>query len=83
MMVRAMLTTIDNPHSPFDDYAAWFAFDATHGYHSSAYLARLVLTSEELSEFDQQRDIEDAIDYIISENVSGMFVKVTREFPDE
>lgn len=82
-MVRAMLTTIDNPHSPFDDYPAWFAFDATHGYHSSAYLARLVLTSEELSEFDQQRDIEDAIDYIISENVSGMFVKVTREFPDE
>jgi hypothetical protein len=82
-MIRVALTTVNNPYSPFDEYKAWYAFDVFHGYHTAAYLARLVLTSQELSEYDQQRDIEEAIDYIVSENVLGLYRKVTKEVPDE
>lgn len=81
-MRRAMLTTVDNPHSPFDDYSAWYAYDLAAGYHSGDYLARLVISSDELSEADLQLAIESTIDEIVRENINGVFRKVTREFPD-
>lgn len=29
-----MLSTIDNPYSPFDEFDKWFKFDVVHGYNS-------------------------------------------------
>lgn len=81
-MLISMLTTVDNPFSPFDEYELWFAFDDRHGYHSAALLARITQNSDETSEADQIQAIEDAIDEIVMENVSGMHRKVTKEFPD-
>ena len=78
-MKMAMLTTIDNPHDPFDDFDEWYAFDTRHGYHSSSFLARIVVNSDEISEVDQHLAIEEAIDEIVKENVNGMFKKVTRD----
>lgn len=81
-MVRTMLTTIDNPFSPFDDFEAWYQYDITSGYYTTQYLARILITSDELSDADQELDMQRAIDEIIAENVTGMFKKVTKEFPD-
>lgn len=81
-MLISMLTTVDNPFSPFDEYELWFAFDDRHGYQSASLLARIAQVSDELSESDQIKAIEDAIDEILQENVTGMYRKVTREFPD-
>jgi hypothetical protein len=78
----AMLTTDDNPYNPFDDYREWYAFDFSKGYHTPGLLARVAKVSEDLSESDQSAAIHDAIDEIISENLSGIHKKVTREFPD-
>lgn len=72
-----MLSTIDNPWNPFTHYAEWYAFDTSHGYNTPSLLARVVVTSDELSEYDQEQDILRAIDEIVSENVSGMHRKVT------
>lgn len=77
-----MLTTVDNPFSPFDDYEAWFAFDTAHGYGTTAFLGRIAFSADELSEADQADAINQAIDEIVSENVTGMFRKVTKEFPE-
>jgi hypothetical protein len=77
-MEESMLTTVDNPHNPFDEFDAWYAFDFRKGYHSPSLLARVLVTSDELSDEDQSRDMEDAIDVIVSENVSGVHTKVTR-----
>jgi hypothetical protein len=74
-----MLTTIDNPYDPFDHYDEWSAYDERMGYHTPSFLARVVITSDELSELDQNLAVEDAIDEIIKENVSGLYKKVTRE----
>lgn len=81
-MQEAMLTTFDNPHSPFDDFNAWYAFDVRSGYRTTELLARITVNSEELSSADQRAENERAIDEIVSENVSGMHRKVTREVPD-
>lgn len=82
-MLRARLTTIDNPHDPFDDYPQWFAFDTASGYHSAALLARILQDSHELSEEDEELAISEAIDEIVKENVLGVFRKVTRDVPEE
>lgn len=81
-MKRSMLTTVDNPFNPFDDWDAWFSWDTRAGYHSSSFLARVVISSDELSEADLQLATEKAIDEIVFENVSGMWRKVVKEFPD-
>jgi len=77
-----MLTTFDNPHDPFDEFTPWYDWDVQAGYHTSAFLSRLVYSSDALSEADQQLAIENAIDDVVSENVNGMYRKVTKEIPD-
>lgn len=81
-MIVARLTTIDNPHSPFDDYPAWYAFDVHKGYRTIELLARLSTSSEELSDSDRNLMNTRVIDEIVAENVTGMFKKVTKEIPD-
>ena len=73
-----MLTTFDNPHSPFDDFEAWYNFDTTHDYGTLALLARIAKSSPDLSDADQALAIEQAIDEIVKENVSGMHKKVSK-----
>lgn len=71
-----MLTTVDNPFDPSTQFDDWYAFDTAKGYYTIAFLARIVRTSDELSEADQSLAIEQAIDEIVNENVSGMHKKV-------
>ena len=78
LTVEAMLTTVDNPHDPFEDFPSWYRWDQAHGYHSSSFLARIVVDADSLSEPDQNIAVEMAIDEIVRENVSGMHKKVTR-----
>ena len=78
-MMRHMLTTVDNPHDPFTDFAAWFQWDTMHGYHTPEFLGRIVQDSHELSEADQLLATEQAIDEIVAENVSGVYRKVSRD----
>ena len=76
-MKESMLTTVDNPFDPFTQFDVWYAYDESKGYHTSAFLARIVKSSDELSETDQSIAIEDAIDEIVRENVLGIYRKVT------
>lgn len=72
------LTTVDNPYNPIDEYDDWYAFDYQKGYCSDAYLARIIHTSDELSEQQQQDDYERAIDEIISFN-PRLYKKIVKE----
>lgn len=75
-MKAIMLTTIDNPFDPFTQFDEWKAFDEQKGYFTCAYLARIVKTSDELSEADEDLAIEQAIDEIVRLNVLGIYRKV-------
>lgn len=75
---EVMLTTIDNPYNPFLQYEDWYAFDVKKGYNTCAYLARITMSSDDLSEADQALAINDAIDSIVAMNLSGKHIKVTR-----
>ena len=71
-----MLTTVDNPFSPLTHFDEWRVWDESHGYYSLSLLARVVVTSADLSESDQDVALEDAINEIVRENVSGKHSKV-------
>jgi hypothetical protein len=74
-MDEHMLTTVDNPFSPVTQYEEWYVWDQEAGYHTLAYLGRMVKSSDSLSEADQNLAHEQAIDEIVSEN-QGFYVKV-------
>ena len=76
MATSHMLTTTDNPWNPFTHWDEWYAFDEGAGYHTCSYLARITVTSDEISEADQDQAIEDAIDEIVKENILGIYRKV-------
>lgn len=71
-----MLTTMDNPYNPFTQFDEWLQFDERSGYYTTQYLARLTLTSSDLSDTDQDIAIEIAIEEIVRENICGMYTKV-------
>lgn len=72
----AMLTTIDNPFDPFTQWEEWYAFDEQAGHHTCSYLGRVTRSSNDLSDDERDRAVEDAIDEIIRVNGLGMYKKV-------
>ncbi len=75
-MPEMMLTTIDNPFSPFTQWDEWKRYDEDKKYYTCSYLARIAKTSDDLSEADYNKAIDDAIEEIISLNINGMYTKV-------
>jgi hypothetical protein len=78
-MQQSMLTTTDNPFNPFTQFDDWYAYDTNQGYYTLSYLARIVKTSDELSEADEDIAIESAIDEIVALNILGIYKKVTKD----
>lgn len=76
-MAETMLTTVDNPWSPFTNFDEWDTWDRAHGYYTLGLLARVARSSDELSQADQDTITDQAIDEIVRENVCGMYIKVT------
>ena len=76
--MATMLTTVDNPYDPIDDFMNWYMFDVEKGYNSCSYLARIAKTSEQFTDLENEEEIERAIDEIIKYDFMNMYVKVKR-----
>lgn len=76
MADKCALTTVDNPYNPFEQFASWFLFDEEKGYHSCAYLGRIARTSDQLSDEENNQEIERAIDEIIKYDFANIYRKV-------
>lgn len=73
-----MLTTFDNPYDPFDQWDEWYRWDMRAGYHTPGLLARVTHVSHELSDGDVHMAIQQGIEEVVRENISGMHTKVKR-----
>ncbi len=79
MTNECMLTTVDNPFDPFTQFDLWFLFDVEKGYNSCAYLDRIAKTSDQLSDKENEEEIERAIDEIIKYDFMNIYKKVKKE----
>lgn len=73
-----MLTTLDNPFDPFEQFNAWFLFDVEKGYNSCSYLGRIAKITDDMSQPEINREIERAIDEIIYYDFMNIRKKVQR-----
>lgn len=79
MSKECMLTTLDNPFDPFEQFDLWFSFDIEKGYYSCSYLARIVRLSDDMTEKEVNEETERAIDEILTLNPLNIYKKVTRK----
>lgn len=75
-MAAVFLTTLDNPYDYFTQFDEWYAFDIEKGYNTCNYLARIALTSTEMSDRDYEKAVEDAVDEIVRLNITGNYKKI-------
>ena len=71
-----MITTIDNPYDPFTQFEDWKGFDEHKGYYTCEYLARIAVTSPDLSDAENELEMKRAIDEICRINPLGIYRKV-------
>ena len=70
------ITTIDNPYDPFEQFTQWFLFDVEKGYNTCGYLGRIARISDQLTDDENNQEIERAIDEIIKYDVLNIYKKV-------
>ena len=78
MSKECMLTTNDNPFDPFEQFALWDLFDHEKGYNSKERLARIVQLSDDMTQNEEDDEIERAIDEIIKFDPINIYKKVVR-----
>ena len=72
----SMITTVDNPYDPRQDFMAWYTWDVQRGYNTCSYLARVASVAEEFPQEVQDVQIERAIDEIIEIHAGGIYKKL-------
>lgn len=73
---ECMLSTIDNPYNPFDNFDEWYRYDMDKGWDSSGRLARIAQISDDMSDEEEEIENERAIDSIIKNDFLNVFIKV-------
>ena len=73
-----MLTTIDNPYDPFDQFDEWLMFDKEKGYDTCEKIGRLVNLKENMTQKEIDAETDRAIDKIIEFDFLDIYKKVTR-----
>lgn len=77
MSKQVALTTVDNPFDPIKNFVEWMMYDEEKGYHTCAYLGRIAKTSDQLSDEENNEEIERAIDEIIKYDFMNIYKKVS------
>ena len=75
-MERYLLTTVDNPYHPSDEFDKWYVWDCQHGYYTAQRLAKVARTSNYLMDAENQRIINDAVNDFIRLDNLGIYKRV-------
>ena len=80
MQKQHLLSTIDNPFNPFDQFDSWLLFDNEKGYNSLGKMMRIANLTDDMTEQEQEDEIERAIDRIIEIDFRDVYIKVSKEY---
>lgn len=78
MAKEVFITTFDNPFDYFTQFKQWLDYDRLKGYYTLEYVARIAKLANDLSDEQEQEEIENAIDAIIEWN-GPMYKKIYSE----
>lgn len=72
-----MLTTVDNPFDPFEQFTSWFLFDIEKGYNTCSLLGK-ILSKNGVSAFGNlsQKELDEAADNAIEEIIEHDFLNI-------
>ena len=71
-----MLTTLDNPFNPFEDFTSWFMFDCEKGHNTCGRLARIANLDSEMSQKEVDDEMDRAMDLIVKYDFEDKYIKV-------
>lgn len=78
-----MLTTYDNDFDPFTQFTEWYLEDLRLGYNCCGKLARIAKTSEHLLDWENDVEIDRAMNFIV-DLCPQLFVKVeASDYPEK
>ncbi len=69
-----MLTTIDNPFNPKENYKAWNLWDIDNGYNTASYLARILQNFKMVDDEWTQESIDEAQNIIIDNDMLRVYL---------
>lgn len=72
-----MLTTKDNPYSPFDQFELWQMYDIEMGYQSCERLGKIIQLEDDMSEQEKEEAMDRAIDEIVKHDPLNIYVRAT------
>jgi hypothetical protein len=72
-----MLTTYDNPYSPFDQFDLWQMYDNEMGYQTCERLGKIIQLEEDMSDQEKEEAMDRAIDEIIMHDPLGIYCRAT------
>lgn len=75
-MKQYLLTTVDNPYHPIDQFEQWLKFDHDMGYFTDQRLAKVSGTSYDLTDAENQRIVNDAINDMIRLDELGIYKRI-------
>lgn len=71
-----MLTTLDNPFDPFEDFKSWYMFDCEKKHNTSFRLARIANINSEMTQKEFDEEMDRAMDLIIKYDLEDKYIKV-------
>ena len=74
-----MLTTVDNPYDPFDQFDSWLLFDKEKGYDSCEKIARMVNVTDDMTQKEVDEEANRAIEKIIQLDFLDIYKKAYRK----
>lgn len=75
---QVTLTTIDNPFNPFEDFVNWFLFDIEKGYNTCSYLGRIAKITDDMTQKEEDAEVERACDEILLYDFRNIYIKVRK-----
>ena len=76
---RIAITTFDNTFNPITEFNDWNNFDTEKGYYTCNYIGRITNISDGMSQVEYDREVERAIDSIITSDPFNLYKKVEME----
>lgn len=73
---KIYITTIDNPYNPLEDFISWYMYDIQKGYFTCSKLARLANLEDNMTEEEENKELERVIDRIIEIDPLDIYKKI-------